>query len=104
MEKIKLFNVSELEPQIGKKVFVKDQEIGVFLLESGEIKAIANRCPHKNGPLSEGTVSEHYVFCPLHDRKIDLNDGQVQAPDEADGCVSTYKVEVDNGELFIWMD
>ncbi|WP_414053477.1 nitrite reductase (NAD(P)H) small subunit [Macrococcus equi] len=104
MEKIKLFNVSELEPQIGKKVFFKDQEIGVFLLESGEIKAIANRCPHKNGPLSEGTVSEHYVFCPLHDRKIDLNDGQVQAPDEADGCVSTYKVEVDNGELFIWMD
>ncbi len=104
MEKIKLFNVSELEPQIGKKVFVRDQEIGVFLLESGEIKAISNRCPHKNGPLSEGTVSEHYVFCPLHDRKIDLNDGQVQAPDEADGCVSTYQVEVDNGELFIWMD
>ncbi|RAI82263.1 nitrite reductase (NAD(P)H) small subunit [Macrococcoides goetzii] len=104
MEKIKLFNVSELEPQIGKKVFVKEQEIGIFLLESGEIKAISNRCPHKNGPLSEGTVSEHYVFCPLHDRKIDLNDGQVQAPDEADGCVSTFKVEVDNGELFIWMD
>ncbi|MCG7419687.1 nitrite reductase [Macrococcus epidermidis] len=104
MEKIKLFNVSELEPQIGKKVFVKDEEIGIFLLESGEIKAIGNRCPHKNGPLTEGTVSEHYVFCPLHDRKIDLNDGQVQAPDEADGCVSTYKVEVDNGELFIWID
>ncbi|UTH15476.1 nitrite reductase small subunit NirD [Macrococcus epidermidis] len=104
MEKIKLFNVSELEPQIGKKVFVKDEEIGIFLLESGDIKAISNRCPHKNGPLSEGTVSEHYVFCPLHDRKIDLNDGQVQAPDEADGCVSTYKVEVDNGELFIWID
>lgn len=104
MEKIKLFNVSELEPQIGKKVFVKDEEIGIFLLESGEIKAIGNRCPHKNGPLTEGTVSEHYVFCPLHDRKIDLNDGQVQTPDEADGCVATYKVEVDNGEIFIWID
>ena len=27
-------------------------------------------CPHKEGPLSEGTVSGEYVYCPLHDQKL----------------------------------
>lgn len=40
--------------------------------------AINNVCPHKEGPLSEGTVSGEYVYCPLHDQKIDLNTGEVQ--------------------------
>ena len=38
----------------------------------------------KQGPLSEGTVSGEYVYCPLHDQKIDLASGEVQEPDE--GC------------------
>ncbi|AKS66352.1 nitrite reductase [Staphylococcus schleiferi] len=98
-EKVKVAKVSELEPLIGKKVIVGDLEIGLFLTEAGEIKAIHNVCPHKQGPLSEGTVSGDYVFCPLHDQKIDLNTGEVQAPDE--GCVATYPVEIVDGDIYV---
>ncbi|MBA8771318.1 nitrite reductase small subunit NirD [Staphylococcus coagulans] len=98
-EKVKVAKVLELEPLIGKKVIVGDLEIGLFLTEAGEIKAIHNVCPHKQGPLSEGTVSGDYVFCPLHDQKIDLNTGEVQAPDE--GCVATYPVEIVDGDIYV---
>ncbi|MCG5131486.1 nitrite reductase small subunit NirD [Staphylococcus aureus] len=98
-EKIKVTTLDELTPLIGKKVIVKGKEIGLFLTESGTIHAIHNICPHKQGPLSEGTASGEYVFCPLHDQKIDLNTGIVQEPDE--GCVDVYEVEVTDGNVYI---
>lgn len=98
-EKIKVANVKELIPLIGKKVIVKDKEIGLFLTESGKIYAIHNICPHKEGPLSEGTVSGEYVYCPLHDQKIDLNNGIVQEPDT--GCVDVFKVEIENEDVYL---
>lgn len=78
MEKVKVTTMDELTPLIGKKVIVKDKQIGIFLTENGQVHAINNVCPHKEGPLSEGTVSGEYVYCPLHDQKIDLNTGEVQ--------------------------
>ncbi|MDM8327315.1 nitrite reductase small subunit NirD [Staphylococcus felis] len=98
-EKVKVAHISELEPLIGKKIIVNGIQIGLFLMENGDIKAIHNVCPHKEGPLSEGTVSGHYVFCPLHDQKIDLNSGEVQEPDE--GCVATYAIEVKDGDIYV---
>lgn len=92
MQKIKVSHIDELTPLIGKKVFVNDKEIGLFLTNEGEIFAVNNICPHKEGPLSEGTVSGSYVYCPLHDQKIDLKTGNVQEPDT--GCVETYPVEI----------
>ena len=59
-------------------MIVDGKEIGIFLTESGDIHAINNICPHKQGPLSEGTVSGDYVYCPLHDQKVDLRSGEVQ--------------------------
>ncbi|MEX2949385.1 nitrite reductase small subunit NirD [Staphylococcus warneri] len=99
MEKVKVSRIDELTPLIGKKVVVNDKEIGLFLTNEGEIFAVHNICPHKEGPLSEGTVSGNYVYCPLHDQKIDLKTGDVQEPDT--GCVETYPVEVVDGDIFI---
>ena len=75
------------------------KEISIFHLTDGRVLALRNRCPHKGGPLSEGIVSNHYVFCPLHDWKINLEDGQVQAPDT--GCVKTFPVKVEGGKIFV---
>ena len=97
MEKVKVTTMDELTPLIGKKVIVKDKQIGIFLTENGQVHAINNVCPHKEGPLSEGTGE--YVYCPLHDQKIDLNTGEVQEPDT--GCVETYQVEIEDGDVFI---
>ncbi|MGJ9383197.1 nitrite reductase (NAD(P)H) small subunit [Salipaludibacillus neizhouensis] len=89
---VKVSHIDDLSSQIGKEVKIGDNEIALFKLSSGKIKAIENRCPHKQGPLSQGIISGEYIFCPLHDWKIDLDNGEVQKPD--DGCVKTYPVEV----------
>ncbi|WP_280771427.1 nitrite reductase small subunit NirD [Salipaludibacillus daqingensis] len=96
---IKVANVDEIPNQVGKEVIIDNLEIAIFRLSSGKFKAVENKCPHKQGPLSEGIVSGEFVFCPLHDWKIDLTSGDVQKPD--DGCVRTYHVEVRNNEVFI---
>ncbi len=79
-------------------------EWAVFLLSDGSFRAIENSCPHKAGKLSEGIVCDHHVFCPLHDWKIDLNDGQVQAPDH--GCVNAIEVihDVATGKVYLSHD
>lgn len=94
-------NVSDLTERRSRTVVVDGIEVALFKLSTGEVKAIENRCPHKGGKLSEGIVCDHHVFCPLHDWKIDMNDGLVQEPDE--GCVVTYQVEVDaqSGEIIL---
>ncbi|MBL7564781.1 nitrite reductase small subunit NirD [Staphylococcus saccharolyticus] len=99
IEKIKVTRVEALAPQIGKKVVVDGKEIGIFLTENGDIYAIGNMCPHKQGPLTEGTVSGDFVYCPLHDQKIALKSGEVQEPDT--GCVETYEVEVIDGDVYL---
>lgn len=99
MEKVRVCALDDLTPLIGKKVLVRDKEIGIFLTEDGTIHAVNNVCPHKQGPLSEGTVSGHSVFCPLHDQQIDLNTGLVQEPDT--GCVEVYEVEVLDGDVYL---
>jgi len=78
-------------------------EIAIFKLSDGSFKAIENSCPHKGGKLGDGMVCDHHVFCPLHDWKINLNDGKVQHPDT--GCVATFPVELDgSGNVILTLD
>ncbi|MBE9915663.1 nitrite reductase small subunit NirD [Paenibacillus donghaensis] len=98
-EMVKVIKLEDLKPQIGKEVQVLDQSIALFLLSNGEVRAVSNRCPHKNGPLAEGIVSGEFVFCPLHDWKISLTTGEVQKPD--DGCIATYETAIIDGYVYI---
>jgi nitrite reductase/ring-hydroxylating ferredoxin subunit len=50
----------------------------VFLLrQGGRIHALANRCAHLGGPLSEGEIREGCVTCPWHRSTFSLEDGRV---------------------------
>ncbi|MEH7333007.1 nitrite reductase small subunit NirD [Neobacillus drentensis] len=91
----------DLPQKLGKTVTIGRKEVAVFKLENGKIRAIENRCPHKGGVLAEGIVSGEFVYCPLHDWKISVMDGRVQAPDV--GCVQSYPVEVRDGQVFIFI-
>ncbi|MET1032099.1 nitrite reductase small subunit NirD [Domibacillus tundrae] len=99
MEKVRIASIQDLPEKMGKTVRVGELELAVFKLGNGKVTAIENRCPHKGGVLAEGIVSGEHVFCPMHDWKICTTDGQVQAPDV--GCVSTYKVVVENDDVFL---
>jgi nitrite reductase (NADH) small subunit len=84
---------SEIEERRARVVQIGNTEIAIFKMTGGKLRAIENLCPHKNGKLSEGLVCDNHVYCPLHDWKINLDNGLVQAPDE--GCVNSYRVEIE---------
>ncbi|KAB7672594.1 nitrite reductase small subunit NirD [Bacillus sp. B1-b2] len=96
---VKIIKVSDLPKQIGKEVQVKGKSIALFHLSNGDIRAIENKSPYKNGPLAEGIVSGEYVFCPLYDWKISLVTGEVQKPDN--GSVEVYQTEIKNDYIYL---
>jgi nitrite reductase (NADH) small subunit len=61
--------------------------------------ALANRCPHKGGPLSQGIVHGHSVACPLHNWQIALATGEAQGQDK--GCTPTIPVKVSGGRVLL---
>ncbi|WP_147804199.1 nitrite reductase small subunit NirD [Alkalicoccus halolimnae] len=91
--------VEDFTVKIGKEVLIGDLKLAVFRLAEDEFHTIKNECPHKKGPLTEGMISGEHVFCPLHNWKIDITDGQVEEPDE--GCVQTFKTEIIDNNVYI---
>ncbi len=89
----------ELPENIGRLLVYENHQIALFRLGDNKIRAIANQCPHKQGPLVDGLVSGDFVFCPLHDWKIHMGNGVVQAPDV--GCVHSYPAVVKDGNVFV---
>lgn len=85
----------------GRRVVVKNKEAALFHTTHGWF-AVDSRCPHKQGPLADGILSHTSVFCPLHNWKIGLETGHVQAGGE--GCVKKYPVKVEDGKVYISLD
>jgi len=87
-------------PPLGARVIRRaGGDIAVFRNAENEVFALADRCPHKGGPLSQGIVFGRTVACPLHGWSIGLEDGRAVAPDE--GCAARFAVRIDNGEVFL---
>jgi nitrite reductase (NADH) small subunit len=74
-------------------------EIAIFLTANGGVYALVNKCPHKQGPLSEGIVHDTTVTCPLHNWRISLTTGKALGSDE--GCVPVIPVKIDAGRILI---
>jgi nitrite reductase (NADH) small subunit len=77
-------------------------KIAVFRTQDDQIYAVENRCPHRNGPLSEGIVHGAAVTCPLHNWVFDLASGRALGADE--GQVRTFPVQVMDGRIFLAPD
>ena len=67
--------MEEIKPGESRVVEVDGQEVAVFNVD-GAAYAIANRCPHRGGPLSRGHLEGTAVRCPLHGWLFDLKTGQ----------------------------
>lgn len=50
--------------------------VRVLVAQTGDARfALADRCSHRGGPLSEGTVDDGCVTCPWHGSRFDLDTG-----------------------------
>ena len=62
----------------GEKRMVKVGDAQVVLVRQGEaVCALAERCAHLGGPLSEGEVRDGTIICPWHQSQFALSDGHV---------------------------
>ncbi|MGE0827990.1 MAG: nitrite reductase small subunit NirD [Hyphomonadaceae bacterium] len=80
-----------------RRFLLGETPIGVFRAGDGAFFALVDRCPHKNGPLSEGIVHGRAVTCPLHNWVISLETGAAQGADS--GCTRTLPVSTRDGRV-----
>ncbi len=78
------------------------EEIAVFRTVNNEFHALVNKCPHKQGPLSQGIVHGGAVACPLHNWNISLKTGEALGNDK--GCVPVIPLKVDAGRIYLLRD
>jgi nitrite reductase/ring-hydroxylating ferredoxin subunit/uncharacterized membrane protein len=66
----------------------------------GRLVAFADRCTHKGGPLSDGTLACGIVQCPWHGSQFNVSTGTVeQGP--ADQPIETYDVDSTGGRAMV---
>ncbi|MCZ8380831.1 nitrite reductase (NAD(P)H) small subunit [Mycobacterium sp. CPCC 205372] len=83
----------------GRTYSVRGEQIAVFRLRDGTLRAIDAVCPHRGGPLADGLADDRVVVCPLHGHTFDLCDGREAAG--ADMSVRSFPVEAVDGTIRI---
>ena len=88
-------------PLLGARVLGRENSdnIALFRPAAERVFALADRCPHKGGPLSQGIVAGDTVTCPLHGWNIALDGGNACAPDE--GCARSFPVRVVDAAVWL---
>ena len=93
-------SVDQITPGTARTLpVVGADEIAVFRTQKNEFYALVNKCPHKQGPLSQGIVHGNVVTCPLHNWNISLKTGEALGEDK--GCVPTIPMKVDAGRMYL---
>jgi nitrite reductase (NADH) small subunit len=96
--KMNLGSLNRIPMGQGRCYVVGTEEVAVFRQRDGRLFAVQNRCPHRQGPLSEGVGGGGHVICPLHGHRFNLETGAGTDPGE---CLKVYKLEVREGEIWL---
>ncbi len=108
-------SVAEVPPGTNKLVIAKDREIGIFNV-AGTFYALANRCPHKGGPLCRGRITGltlssgpgdyrvsrngEFLRCPWHGWEFEIATGQSYC-DPKTMRIRQFEVAVAPGEELV---
>lgn len=100
---IKVCKLDDIPAQGARRVELGGGRAALFRTREGEVFALADRCPHKGGPLSQGMVCGTRVTCPLHGWSVELASGEAVAPDQ--GRARTLPVRVDEaGDVWLGVE
>jgi nitrite reductase/ring-hydroxylating ferredoxin subunit len=94
---IKVGSRAEFENvEAGKLVEVGGEKIAIFNFAGSY--AIENTCPHRGGPLAEGTLEGEEVICPWHGSRFNVKTGAVLTPPAPRG-VKSFPVRVTGNDI-----
>ncbi len=91
--------LGEIPRRGARQVITPWLTIALVRTQDDRVFALEDRCPHKQGPLSQGIVHGASITCPLHNWVIGLESGTVQGPDH--GCVKTLPVRQVEGRILL---
>jgi nitrite reductase/ring-hydroxylating ferredoxin subunit len=93
---IKVAELNELKPGECKIVTAGDRELALCNV-AGQLRAIDNHCPHRDGPLGEGVLAGNLITCPWHGWRFDVTTGQ--SPVVPTAKVETFEVVVEGNDV-----
>jgi nitrite reductase/ring-hydroxylating ferredoxin subunit len=85
-------HVDEIPLGEGRAFSVGSDQVAVFRLRDGELRAVSAICPHSGGPLADGQIDGVVVVCPLHQHAFELASGSSVSGQPP---LQVYPVEVD---------
>ncbi len=91
--------LTEIPRQGARCVKNGNMSIAVFRTSQDQVFALEDKCPHKNGPLSQGIVHDGCVTCPLHNWVISLETGTAQGADV--GQTATFEIKIKDGIVLL---
>ena len=92
-------SISDLPRRGARCVKSGGMTIAVFRTADDKVYALEDKCPHRNGPLSQGIVHDGCVTCPLHNWVISLETGKAQGADE--GETASFPVRLDGDTILL---
>lgn len=82
----------------GRAFAVDGEQIAVFRLRDGTLRAMDAVCPHAGGPLADGQVDDVKIVCPLHNYLFSLTDGSCL---NGDFTVRVHPVRDEDAEIVV---
>jgi nitrite reductase/ring-hydroxylating ferredoxin subunit len=82
----------------GRAFAYDGEQVAVFRLRSGDLRAVSALCTHSGGPIADGQADDDVVICPLHLHTFDLLSGECRSGQPA---LRTYRVWVEDGEIVL---
>jgi len=89
----RLGSVDEIPAGEGRAYAVGDDQIAVFRLRDGRLRALTAVCPHAGGPIADGQIDANVVICPLHQHIYELDTGHCRTGQPP---LRTYPVRMDD--------
>jgi nitrite reductase (NADH) small subunit len=93
---VRLCGVADV-PGMGMVTEAEVDGVGVCLANvNGELSALDNVCPHRQGPLGQGWIEGEAVVCPWHSWAFDVKTGLATYPEKERVAVFPLRIEGEN--------
>jgi nitrite reductase (NADH) small subunit len=92
-------SISDIPRRGARCVKTGTMTVAVFRTADDKVFALEDKCPHRNGPLSQGIVHDGCVTCPLHNWVISLETGRAQGADE--GATLSFPVRLEGDRILL---